>query len=460
MAEPSYLPRTYGMTLPGPVATGAPAVMPAPAISPLMQIYQALSNLSFPSWDPSRPVPTGTPPTQYGVNPAAADLSLNGPLPTKYEGNLWTDSGLQMPGLSDFIPSTERLGVGAASTLPGVGAGVGGLYSIMKGLQMADKWYKGAGETPKAGSTTLPALPSWEEFQSEFGEPGPVEDPNVIVSSPFDINSMPAPPEFAAPPGMDMEKLQGAKRASILGALAQGAAQVDPTEAGSFARALASAGGSGAATAGDATARMEELAHRQALAEYEVSMKNTQNKYEYEGKKFEMMLPQMKATDDSIVVSEFKDGKYQVRVIRTDGILGNAEKLGKYIEAMGAPGPAAEAAEVSLIAQQHQGDPVGLNSTLLRMSIERTIENGAGEAVFGDKFKEIESGVRTDLNQIVGLNTKPAEYRREYSKRIGAKLLSDPEVVKNAAAWLPDAARFGSVSANILTKGGAFKNGE
>ena len=128
----------------------------------------------------------------------------------------------------------------------------------------------------------------------------------------------------------------------------------------------------------------------------------------------------------------------------------DADNLKKTIEAMGAQGPLAETMEVQYISKVLGNDPVALKTNLTRMAIERTIENGAASAVFGN-IKDAEETARSRVP--AGLMNDAEKYRKAYIKELSAIIMSNPKVMQESAKWLPEAAKYGSISANILTNG-------
>jgi len=375
-------------------------------------------------------------PTQLGTAPNAADTTtLQGGSPS-----------FSMPDMSGFDYGAP--GMFLARQAANIVNPLGG---IMHGLQAADQWWKGA---PPADAA--PVAPT-DELSSMFPTApytAPVDpDADVALKVPFDIDTLPKPPVYGAPPQVDMERVQRSARNSVLGGLSKGAASVDPTEAGSFARALAAAGGGGAEAAAESGNKQAEIAYQNALNEYNVSMKNKQAEFEQEGKKWELTQPTMKATDDSIIVQEYdKDQKaYKTRVIKTDGILGDSKKLKDTIEAMGGSGPAAESMEVNYIAKTLGSDPGALQGTLKRVAIERTLDNGAGQAVFGDKFVQAQKQANDKLLSSGSVSNDPEKTRKALNKEISSILLSDPELM--SSDWLTPASQYGSIAATILKDG-------
>jgi hypothetical protein len=354
--------------------------------------------------------------------------------------------GVQNPAepIAGLMDLNQRLGGALSNTLGAINP----LIGLPRAFQAFDTAWKGRST---AEAMSPPAFQGPMPPDAGASPTVPATDPNVVFSTPFDLDAMPRPPVLEPPPQVDQQRLEAGTRSRIVGSLASGAAQVDPTAPGAFARALASAGGAGATTAGEAQDREAELTYKNALAAYETGVKNKQIQYEYEGKKFAMMLPEMKATDDGIFVQEFKDGKYQGRYIRTDGILGDAGKLKDFTEAMGASGPAAEGLEVQYIAKTLGNDPPALKGTLTRMAVERSLDNGSGPAVFGEHYTKAAEQARTELLQTGSISNDPEKTRKALNKAISAKLLSDPAVM--AGDWLPKAAQYGSISANILANG-------
>lgn len=381
---------------------------------------------SMPSFSMPELTQPGVPPSSWMGYQKILDTLKSLPIPNAPAG------GLPVPSLEHVADRT------LTSMHPAFG--------IMQALRWGDNYFGG----PDEAGVATPGLPplTFGDYTMPGGETASLPADEGI-SVPFDIDSLPKPPMLDAPPGVDMDRMQRATRGNILGAMAEGAASVDATEAGSFARALAAAGGGAASAAGQSQAKMAEVEYNNALNAYNVAMKNKEMEYEYEGKKFELMLPTMKATDDSVVIQEYKDGKYQVRVIPTGGLLGDADKLNKTIEAMSGPGPLAETMEVQYMAKLLANDPAALQTSLLRLAVERTIRNGAGEAVFGDAYKTASQSV----NVAPGLINDAEAYEQALTKQISAKILSNPELMQDKT-WLTEAAKYGSISANLLLNGG------
>jgi hypothetical protein len=212
---------------------------------------------------------------------------------------------------------------------------------------------------------------------------------------------------------------------------------------------MAGAGGAGAAAEGKQTEA--EVSYRNAMGAYETTMKNNQSQYEYEGKKYEMMLPNVKVTaDGDVIVSEFKDGKYQVRAVPGAGS-NDADKLKKVLEGIGMPGPIAEMKEVEYLGKIYSKDPVALQTSLIMTTVRRTIENGAGAAVWGQKY--IDAKAEAEKRIQPGLLTDPEAYRAAFAREMTALLMEDPDMMTDQS-WMEDAAKYGSVSASILRRSG------
>lgn len=448
------------LTTPGQPAPGTSMTPPqGGGLGPLLAIFQGLKNMipQISAMDPaalgalggdaltggglglpemSMPDIPGVPSFMKRLLPQGtpAENLLTVPGAVNYGFQQGSENPAALP--TSIMDINQRIGGAVLDTLPHINP----ILGLMHSLQALD-----AGNNPaEATPTGLPPL-SHDQMMQELGyAPPPAADPN---SGGLQVQA-PAPLHFDPPPEMDIEQLQGANRNSILGALAQGAAGVDPTSPGSFARALAGAGGAGASMAGEAQARNVDIAHKNAMAAYEVSMKNKTHEYE-------MMLPNIKATDDSVVIQEYdpNGNKYNVRVIKTGGVLEDADKLKKYIEAMGLPGPAAEASEVEYMSKILGNDPAALQITLKRMAIERSILNGAGAVVFPEFYEDAAAAVKAELNSQVGLLTDPEAYQKAFAKAMSAKLLSNPAIMASDD-WLVNAANYGSVSAKILTGNG------
>jgi hypothetical protein len=182
-------------------------------------------------------------------------------------------------------------------------------------------------------------------------------------------------------------------------------------------------------------------------------MKNKQMEYEQEGKKWELTQPTMKATDDSIIVQAYnpKNKAYETRVVKTDGILGDAKKFKDFIEATGADSPAAQAMQLKLVTNTLKSDPVALHGTLQRMAIENLLSTGAGQAVFGEKFVQAQKQATEKLLSSGSVSTDPEKTRTAINREVSSILMSDPELMKSG--WEELGRQHGSVASMLLLEG-------
>lgn len=297
---------------------------------------------------------------------------------------------------------------------------------------------------------------------------------------------------------------------AVLGGLAGGTAQIDATKPGSFAQAVAAMGAGGSRGFQGVSQDFRQNAGRMAEAEFRImeaqraqqneqnrvafmnaeavynrdvkqqelqqnydlqrrqqtieqnkvdfanrssqderDIKNTQNQYEYSLKTREMQMPKVQHDANGITISRFnpETKSMEVKFTPTKSIMEQADKLGEYFKALNLSGQAAEAQQ-AIHVMNSMPDPTLKKEGLRRMAVERVVQNGAGQAVFGTAYQEAVKKATAMLQQEnPTLTAKPDVYQVEVLKRASSILLSDPRI--NNDGWFRSAAPH-SVAAAIL----------
>jgi hypothetical protein len=327
---------------------------------------------------------------------------------------------------------------------------------------------------PALGPSRPPISPDAKNMSLPLGF-----DPTV---SPI---TLPPPPQMSLPGGvntkeykkfLDEARPQSSENlAAVLGGLARGAGSVDATKPGSFAAALAAAGAGGMEgfreSAKDTRGYMErragheldiqklqaaaglqrsQIEYNNAHAMYETNVKNLLAQQEAQMKNREMQMPKIQHDANGITVSRVDPTSQTVKwdFTPTKTTLDKAENLVQLNKALGMPGIAAEAQAVQWI-QSSVKDPTVANELIRREAANRTIQNGAGQAVFGDEYTAAAKKAQAILQQEnPTLATKPDEFQSELNKRIAAILMANPKF--NHPGWLQRAAHHGIVPAMIM----------
>lgn len=281
--------------------------------------------------------------------------------------------------------------------------------------------------------------------------------------------------EKAKPGPIDQTSLDNAIASAIMGGLAEGAGSVDPTSAGSFARALAAAGAGGARGRERGSVRQfeanqdqagrtslyhmkeaglekdiidsqqrqramnAEIAFKNAKAIYDTNVANAATKYEYDLKKMQINAPQIRHDANGVSIQQTDPVTKQttVKFYPTKGILEQAEKLKPMFEAFGQGTPEADSAQAAYIAQQYAGNPIAGREVFRQLTVRDVIKKGAGVAVFGDDYIKAAKDAQTELQATGGttLMAKPELYQQELNARIAARLLANP-ITQTSTKWL------------------------
>lgn len=345
----------------------------------------------------------------------------------------------------------------------------------------------------KPAETNVPGGPIVPANVVPAGPPGraPIQPDAKAMELPLGFDptvspvTLPAPPQMGLPGGVNTSGIKkfleearpqsSENLAAVLGGLARGAGSVDATKPGSFAAALAAAGAGGMEgfreSAKDTRSYLErraagelemqkiaaqhslqktQIEYNNAHAMYETNVKNLLAVQEAQMKNREMQMPKVQHDANGITISRVNPQTQTVNVdfTPTKTILDKADNLVNYNKALGMPGPAAEAQAVQWI-QSSAKDPLVANELMRREAATRTIQNGAGQAVFGDAYTAASKKAQAILQQEnPTLVTKPDEYQLELNKRIAAVLLADPKF--NHPGWLQRAAQQRIIPAMIM----------
>lgn len=357
---------------------------------------------------------------------------------------------------------------------------------------------------------TMPQLPAAPKFPMpqtpQLGPAPQVNAPQINASIPgYDFTEYKKLLDKAGVGGSE-------NAANVLGGLARGAASVNATEPGSFAKALAASGSGASEGYSKSLALGREDAQRRAAAElqmqslqhgaakdqadlayksaelnYHASVQNallSQNRelkqaelgqqtelkkaelgtreaetgYQAGLKTTEMQMPRVQHDANGVTIQQVDPATNKITATyhNTKTFLDHAEKMKDVIQAVTGNSPVAEATEANMLINSYKGQPQLAQAALTQLAVRRTIANGAGQAVFGTAYELAAKAAKKQLDlENPGLQAKPDEYQKELNNRVVSTLLNDPKI--NQYGWLHDAANH-SVAARILS--GAMSGGQ
>lgn len=305
--------------------------------------------------------------------------------------------------------------------------------------------------------------------------------------------------EEARPKPLNQAGLNDINLANVLQGLAGGAASVDATKAGSFAAALAAAGAGGMAGRGKAAqlsfeagqkkdsenqqyaltranaagtqmtqahaneAEQSRVAFQNAKAvydtnvanankAYEVKQENAKTKYEGDLKERAARMPTVKSDANGITIQQYNPAtnSMDLQYHPTKSILEQGESAEKIVKALGAPGPVAESMFVSHIAKTIQ-NPQLAQAVLESEAVRRTIQNGAGAAVFGKAYEAAMKQAQKEVD--ASLASDPVKYQ-EALQKVAASNIYNALAKRGDRGWLKAAAANGSIIAGVIGGGG------
>lgn len=361
----------------------------------------------------------------------------------------------------------------------------------------------------KTSGNVLPSPPQVGVPPPKDLHPQLPSPPQAGAPSTLDFSTQNAFLDKAKPKQLDQAAYDQINIDKVLGGLAKGAGSVDATKAGSFASALAAAGAGGSEGKASADiARLEgqnakdlqsqnynltrgQFAGQQLTAGHQVEKEqlatafnnakaiydtnvananlnygvreenkksaydtgviNAQTKYEGDIKERQAKMPTVKADTNGITIQQFNPAtnSVDVKFHPTKTIMEQAEGAEKLVKALGAPGPVAESMLVSHISTTIK-DPVLAQAVLEKEAVKRTLQNGAGTAVFGKMYTEAYK--QAELQVPATMMKDPVAYQQAIHD-IAASNIYNALARSGNRAWLKPAAANGSIIAGVLGGG-------
>jgi hypothetical protein len=287
------------------------------------------------------------------------------------------------------------------------------------------------------------------------------------------MHPLPMQPDITAPPQMQQtpptdfsrvrqmldQTIPGADEYmhNVIGGLSTGAASVKANQPGSFAAALAAAGGSGSTAAGQGFANYRSAMFKRADAEmpilsvehqqrvdaaniayansksqWEVINQNRQQEYKGKVAEGEFTRPQVSADANGITVQEFNPdtGRMEIRRIQTKDVTDKANELDKMLKLAGIDPAVGDSIRTGIVMKQYANDPVAAKYALTQMAVRDIIERGAGTQVFGKAYtKAFNAAMERIAKQTQsGLTMKGPEAYAQAQSEATAAIMADPAV--------------------------------